>query len=102
MVDKVNDVIDFLELAKTWASKEGAEALEYAQMCVKSRAPEYEYRMVRSFAPSCNQSGDMLDRYLKAGYEFVRASEFIPPQQDKAGYIEYVLRRKKEDTRNED
>lgn len=102
MVDKVNDVIEFLELAKTWASEEEVAALEYAQACVKSKNPEYEYRMVRSFAPSCNQSGDMLDRYLKAGYEFVRASEFIPPQQDKAGYIEYILRRKKEEARHED
>lgn len=75
----------------TEAIKMAIEALDRAS------APEYEYRMVRSFAPSSSQSGDMLDRYLKAGYEFVRASEFIPSPSDKVGYIEYILRRKRKD-----
>lgn len=92
--------------AQQWKERYAVEVEKNAklqQQLDRASAPEYEYRMVRSFTPTCNQSGEMLDRYLKAGYEFVRASEFIPPQQDKAGYIEYILRRKKEEgTKNED
>lgn len=76
----------------TEAIKMAIEALDRAS------APEYEYRMVRSYSPTCSQSGEVLDKYLAAGYEFVRASEFIPSQKDKAGYIEYILRRKKRDS----
>lgn len=71
---------------------------ELQQQLDRASVPEYKYRMVRSFAPNCNKSGEELDKYFAAGYEFVRASEFIPPQDDKAGYIEYILRRKKDDS----
>lgn len=97
-----NDIIDLLETMKTWASKQGEEALEYAQACVRSRAPEYKYRMVRSHTPNCYKPHDELDKYLASGYEFVRASEFIPLVDGKSGYIEYILRRKKENSQHED
>jgi hypothetical protein len=70
---------------------------ELQQQLDRASAPEYEYRMVRSFCPNSYQSGDELDKFLAAGYEFVRASELVPSQGTKAGYIEYILRRKKRD-----
>lgn len=97
MADSVNtnDIIALLETMKIWASKQGEEALEYAQSCVRNRVPEYEYREVRSYHHGSGIADSRLDEYLKAGYEFVRASEYIPPQEGEAGYIEYILRRKK-------
>ena len=61
----------------------------------RATAPEYEYRMARSFTPRAYKSRDDIDEYLAAGYEFVSASEPIQPQQGEPGYIEYILRRKK-------
>lgn len=86
------------ELWKESYEVEVERNVKLQQQLDRASAPEYEYRMVRSFTPACSQSGEMLDRYLKAGYELVRASEFIPPQSSKAGYIEYILRRKKDDS----
>ncbi len=75
----------------TEALKMAIEALD------RATAPKYKYRMVRSHTPNCYKPHDDLDAYLAAGYEFVRASEFIPLGDGKSGYIEYILRRKKED-----
>lgn len=47
--------------------------------------------VVRSFAPNSTKSADDLEKALKAGYTLVRASEFIPAQGSKVGYIEYIL-----------
>lgn len=71
---------------------------KFQQQLDRASAPEYEYREVRSYHSSSRASDSYLDEYLKAGYEFVRASEFIPPYGDKAGYIEYILKRKKDDS----
>lgn len=68
----------------------------------RATAPKYKYRMVRSHTPNCYKPHDDLDAYLASGYEFVSASEFIPLGDGKSGYIEYILRRKKEDVRHED
>ena len=47
--------------------------------------------VVRSFAPNSTKSAYDLEKALKAGYKLVRASEFIPAQGSKVGYIEYIL-----------
>lgn len=47
--------------------------------------------VVRSFAPNSTKSADDLEKALRAGYQLVRASEFIPAQGSKVGYIEYIL-----------
>ena len=47
--------------------------------------------VVRSFTPNSTKSEEDLKNALKAGYQLVRASEFIPPQGSKVGYIEYIL-----------
>lgn len=47
--------------------------------------------VVRSFTPNSTKSEEDLKSALKAGYQLVRASEFIPAQGSKVGYIEYIL-----------
>lgn len=96
-MDSVNEVAAELEHIKSWATESEKKAIDYVLSAMLKKSPEYEYRMVRSFAPSCYQSRAEIDEYLAAGYEFVHASEFVPPQSGKSGYIEYILRRKKED-----
>ena len=85
------------ELWKESYEAEVEKNVRLQQQLDRASALEYEYRMVRSFCPNSYQSGDELDKYLAAGYEFVRASELVPSQGTKAGYIEYILRRKKRD-----
>lgn len=85
------------ELWKESYEVEAERNARLQQQLDRASAPEYEYRMVRSFHPSSRNPGSALDEHLRAGYEFVRASEYIPPYGDKVGYIEYILRRKKED-----
>lgn len=48
-------------------------------------------KVVRSYSPNCGLSAKELETALKDGYQLVRASEYIPSQGDKAGYIEYIL-----------
>lgn len=97
-MNSVKEVAAVLEQMKIWATDKQTEAIDYAQSVLWKENPEYEYREVRSYHPSSKSSDSRLDEYLKAGYEFVRASEYIPPQNDKVGYIEYILRRKKDDS----
>ena len=56
---------------------------------------EYEYKVVRSYGPSSNGKVIDLEEAFKEGYEFVRASDCIEGRAGYAGYIEYILRRKK-------
>lgn len=51
------------------------------------------YKVVRSFAPNSSASADYLEEAFNDGWEFVRASEFVPAQGNKVGYIEYVLKK---------
>lgn len=55
------------------------------------------YKVVRSYAPNCATSLDDLDAAFYNGWQFVRASEFIPPQGKKVGYIEYILKKEIEE-----
>lgn len=97
-----NEPIDkSYELWKESYEVEAERNAKLQQQLDRASAPEYEYRMVRSFHPSSRNPGSALDEHLRAGYEFVRASEYIPPYGDKVGYIEYILRRKKEEAKNE-
>jgi len=94
-MDNVNEVAAVLEQMKSWATDKEKEAIEYAQSALGKGSSEYEYREVRSYCPDSKSSDRDLKEYLQNGYEFVRASEFIPSQGGKAGYIEYILKRKK-------
>lgn len=63
---------------------------------------KYEYKVVRSYGPTSIGKTDELERAFRDGYEFVRASEYIEASKyvegsrDKAGYIEYILRKEVE------
>lgn len=94
-MDSANEVAAVLEQMRSWATDKEKEAIDYAQSALRKGNSEYEYREVRSYCPNSKTSDNHLKEYFQNGYEFVRASEFIPPQGDKTGYIEYILRRKK-------
>lgn len=57
---------------------------------------KYEYKVVRSYGPTSIGKTDDLERAFRDGYEFVRASEYVEGSRDKAGYIEYILRKEVE------
>lgn len=96
-MDSVNEVATALEQMKNWATESEKKAIDYVLSAMLKESPEYKYRMVRSHTPNCYKPHDDLDKYLAAGYEFVSASDFIPLGDGKSGYIEYILRKKKED-----
>lgn len=62
--------------------------------------PKYEYKVVRSFGPGSSKCSDSLTEAFNEGWEFVRASDYIPNYDNGRytyyGFIEYVLRREKE------
>lgn len=58
---------------------------------------KYEYKVVRSYGPTSIGKTDELERAFRDGYGFVRASEYIEGSRDKAGYIEYILRKEVEE-----
>ena len=55
----------------------------------------YEYKVVRTWDDGIYT--DLLENAFKEGYEFVRASEYVPSENHKGirryGYIEYILRK---------
>lgn len=55
--------------------------------------PKYEYKVVRSHGPGCSIGSNRVNNAFNEGWEFVKASEFIPDNNNSYGYIEYVLRR---------
>lgn len=61
----------------------------------------YEYKVVRTWDDG--KYAELLEKAFKEGYEFVRASEYVPSETHgdtrRYGYIEYILRRS--DERNE-
>lgn len=97
-VHKVDELARELEKWKESYEVEAERNAKLQQQLDKASAPEYEYIEVRSYHPSSRSSDIRLNEYFAAGYEFVRASEYIPPQNDKVGYVEYILRRKKGDS----
>lgn len=97
-VGKVDELARELEQWKERYEAEAERNAKLQQQLDRASAPEYEYRMVRSNTPNYYKPHDELDGYLAAGYEFVSASEFIPLENGKSGYIEYILRRKKGDS----
>lgn len=56
----------------------------------------YEYKAVRSYTDNCKTAQSRLDTALADGYEFVRASEVVKNSGDHCDYIEYILRRRKQ------
>ena len=52
-----------------------------------------EYKVVRSYGPNSIAQTKNLVEAFEEGYQFVRASEYIEGERDKAGYIEYILKR---------
>lgn len=61
---------------------------------------EVRYKVVRSYSPSEPFSRLELNIAFNDGWEFVRASEYIPKKGRKGGYIEYILRKEVENERN--
>lgn len=57
---------------------------------------EVRYKCVRSFNPNSATSKVPLDSAFKDGWEFVRASEYVPESGLCYGYIEYILRKEVE------
>ena len=58
--------------------------------------PEYDYRVIRTYdARSVDRATKDLEDYFKAGYEFVRASEFVRADSSN-NYIEYIVRKKRQ------
>jgi len=59
---------------------------------------EYEYKVVRTYDDGAD--AEMLNRAFDEGYEFIRASEYVPARKDgyriRYGYIEYIVRKPKE------
>lgn len=58
-------------------------------------------KVVRSYSPNCTKDAAELTEALKNGYQFVRASEFIPPQGNKVGYIEYIVEKDEDSPKEE-
>lgn len=58
-------------------------------------------KVVRSYAPNCTRSAEDLVDALENGWLLVRASEFIPEQGSKAGYIEYILEKDEDSPKEE-
>ena len=58
----------------------------------------YEYKVVRTWDDG--KYTDLLEKAFKEGYEFVRASEYVPSESHggirRYGYIEYILRKPNE------
>lgn len=56
---------------------------------------KYEYKVVRTFDDG--RYAEALEVAFEDGYEFVRASEFVPEKERRGiiryGYIEYILRK---------
>lgn len=60
-----------------------------------------EYKVVRSYEYGGTRETE-LQEYLDKGYEFLRASEYIPPTKERYGYIEYILVKEVEDVNVKD
>lgn len=58
-------------------------------------------KVVRSYAPNCTRDDEELAEALKNGWLLVRASEFIPPQGNKVGYIEYIVEKDEDSPKEE-
>jgi hypothetical protein len=56
-----------------------------------------KYKVVRSYGPNSVGRCKDLEKAFEDGYEFVRASEYIGGNYDKAGYIEYILKKEVEE-----
>lgn len=65
---------------------------EYNNKPVAPAQPEYEYMVARTYRGGKNNE---LVHAFSQGYEFCRASEFIPDCESYYGFIEYILRKKR-------
>ncbi len=60
--------------------------------------PKYEYKVVRSYGGGSDVGSDRLTEAFDKGWEFVRASDYIPDYTSRDfthyfGFIEYILKR---------
>ena len=96
-----SDIIDEIDNAPTVEVRDGydfgyTKGLEDGKKQAQTEAIEYEYIAVRSYTDGCNTSMTKLSTALAKGYEFVRASEVVKNSKDYSDYIEYILRRRKQ------
>lgn len=79
------------------------EAKEWFEELVKAQRkrfheaglePEYDYRVIRTY--DVGTETENLDEYFKSGYEFVHASEFVQATYNGKNYIEYIVRKKRQ------
>lgn len=59
---------------------------------------KYKYKVVRNYGPGSHTGEDNLVKAFSEGWEFVRASDYIPDYISRDlthyyGYIEYILRK---------
>lgn len=57
---------------------------------------EVRYKVVRSYNPTSSDSKKYLENAFEDGWEFVRASEYVPATRCSSGYIEYILKKEVE------
>ena len=62
---------------------------------------KYKYKVVRTYDDGNNSEMSELTSAFDDGYEFVRASEYVPEanyiERRRYGYIEYILRKEVEE-----
>jgi hypothetical protein len=64
--------------------------------------PKYEYKVVRSYGPGSHTGEDNLIEAFDEGWEFAKASDYIPDYIGRDlthhyGFIEYILRKEIEE-----
>lgn len=99
--DALTEVLRLIDNAPAVEVRDGydlgyVKGLEDGKQQAQAEAVEYEYIAVRSYTDGCNTSGTRLYKALEKGYEFVRASEVVKNSKDYSDYIEYILRRRKQ------
>lgn len=95
-IQKLEDEVTIHRYDKERLAEENKKLKEQCQR-LQTIPPqqEYDYRVIRTFDHSSNATKD-LDEYFKAGYEFVHASEFVRGEFSGNNYIEYIVRKKRQ------
>lgn len=99
--DALTEVLRLIDNAPAVEVRDGYDlgyvmGLEDGKEQARAEAVEYEYIAVRSYTDGCNTAQKGLDSLLGEGYEFVRASEVVKNSSSYSDYIEYILRRRKQ------
>lgn len=94
-LQRLQDECDTVRYNKERIEEENKELRDLCQKLqtqVAPAQPEYEYMVARTYRGGKNNE---LVHAFSQGYEFCRASEFIPDCESYYGFIEYILRKKR-------